>query len=79
MGLLKQILTLPLAPLRGAIWVAEKVEEEAQNQLYDPILIEQDLLILQEQREDGLIGAAEAEEREEELIQRLIIANNPGL
>ena len=34
-GLITGLLTLPLAPVRGVAWVAEKVAEEAEKELYD--------------------------------------------
>ncbi len=35
MGLFTGVLTLPLAPVRGLVWVAEQVQDEAESQLYD--------------------------------------------
>ena len=35
MGLFTGLLTLPLAPVRGVVWVAEQVAQEADRQLYD--------------------------------------------
>ena len=30
MGLIMGLLTLPLAPVRGTVWIAERLEEQAQ-------------------------------------------------
>jgi hypothetical protein len=43
MGLIKGLLTLPLAPVRGTVWVAEQVQEEAERQYYDPAVIRREL------------------------------------
>ena len=43
MGLIKGLLTLPLAPVRGTVWVAEQVQEEAERQYYDPAVIRRQL------------------------------------
>ncbi|MCX4404151.1 gas vesicle protein GvpG [Streptomyces sp. NBC_01764] len=32
MGLLTQLVTFPLMPARGAVWVVERVREEAENE-----------------------------------------------
>jgi hypothetical protein len=44
MGLLTGLLTLPLAPVRGTIWIAERLLEEAERELNDPAAIEQQLV-----------------------------------
>ena len=33
MGLFVGLLTLPLAPIRGTVWIAEKLAEEAAREL----------------------------------------------
>ncbi|WP_418605923.1 gas vesicle protein GvpG [Georgenia sp. SUBG003] len=35
MGLLSGLLTLPLAPVRGTVWVAQQVLDEAEREYYD--------------------------------------------
>ena len=75
MGLITGILTLPLAPVRGVIWVAEKVQQEAERQWRDPEAIHAALADLEERRERGLIDEGEADQLEEELIQRLLEAD----
>ena len=35
MGLFTALLTLPLAPVRGTVWIAEKLQEQAELELYD--------------------------------------------
>lgn len=78
MGLITGLLTLPLAPVRGVIWVAEKVEQEAQRQYDDPAAIQQQLDELEEQRSAGLIDDEDARAREELLVQRLIEGGRRG-
>lgn len=72
MGLLTGLLTLPLAPVRGTIWVAERVLEEAERQLNDPELIEAQLLAAEEAHERGELTDEEFERVEEDLIERLL-------
>jgi len=71
MGLLTGLLTLPLAPVRGTIWVAERLLEEAERELNDPAAIEQQLLEAEEQYERGEISADDFERIEDELLRRL--------
>ena len=71
MGLFTGLLTLPLAPVRGVVWIAEKVADEADRQLYDEQRIRAELLQLELDAEDGLLDEGEQATREEELIKRL--------
>jgi len=74
MGLFTGLLTLPLAPVRGVMWVAEQVVEEADRQLYDEANIRRELLQLEMEHEDGQIGEEERNAREDELFERLAIS-----
>jgi len=72
MGLLTGLLTLPLAPVRGTIWIAERLTEEAERQLRDPKVIEQQLAAADEAYARGELTAEELDEIEEELLGRLL-------
>ena len=72
MGLFTGLLTLPLAPVRGTVWVAEQVLEEAERQYYDPAVIRRQLEEVDRLRQDGKISEEEAEEMEDELVARLM-------
>ena len=71
MGLFTGLLTLPLAPVRGVVWVAEQVTEELERQLYDEDSIRREMLQLELDHEDGLISEEERQVREEALLERL--------
>ena len=75
MGLLTGVLTLPLAPVRGLAWVAGQLQDEAENQLYDEDRIRAELLQLELDGEDGLVDESERVARENELFERLGIAD----
>jgi len=66
------LLTLPLAPVRGTVWIAEKLQEQAELELYDESAIEVGLLELQVARESGAYEESEIEEAEDALIERLM-------
>ena len=53
MGLISGLLTLPLAPVRGTVWLAERIQEQAESELYDETAIRAGLLELEQARETG--------------------------
>jgi hypothetical protein len=71
MGLITGLITLPLAPVRGTVWIAERLLEEAERQLNDPEAIEQQLLDAEARNERGEITDDELEQIEDELLRRL--------
>ena len=79
MGLISAILTAPLAPVKGVAWIAEQVHDEAMRELYDPDSIQRTLDKVQLDRELGVIDDAEADRREDELLERLIEVTQRGV
>jgi hypothetical protein len=75
MGLLTGLLGLPLAPLRGAVVVADQVLHQAEETYYDPAAIRAELEEVDRLRADGQLTEAEAEEWEDALIDRLMESN----
>ena len=71
MGLLTGLLTLPLAPVRGTMWVAERLLEEAERELDDPQTIAAQLDEAEERFQRGEISAEEYELLEDALMRRL--------
>lgn len=71
MGLFTGLLTLPLAPVRGVAWVADQVANEVERQMYDEDQIRAELLQLEMEFDDGLIGEEERNMLEDELVERL--------
>ncbi|MFL5951075.1 MAG: gas vesicle protein GvpG [Gaiellaceae bacterium] len=71
MGLLTGLLTLPLAPVRGTMWVAERLLEEAEREVDDPRNIEAQLLDAEARFERGEITSDEYELLEDALMRRL--------
>jgi cytochrome c-type biogenesis protein CcmH/NrfG len=74
MGLFTALVTLPLAPVRGVVWVADQVAQEADRQLHDPARLRGELLQLELDRDQGLIGEEEFTARMEELLERIAAA-----
>jgi hypothetical protein len=72
MGLITGLLTLPLAPVRGTVWIAERLQEQAEAELYDESAIHAALLELDAAREQGLLDEEEIVAAENELLERLV-------
>ncbi|MEV6318115.1 c-type cytochrome biogenesis protein CcmI [Streptomyces sp. NPDC051776] len=71
MGLFTGLLTLPLAPVRGVVWISERIRDEALRQTTDPAVIRERLEEVSEARASGEISEEEAARREKELVHRL--------
>jgi hypothetical protein len=78
-GLFTALITLPLAPVRGAVWVAEKVAAEADRQLYDESHIRSELLQVEMACDEGRISEEERADLEEDLFGRLAIARRRAI
>lgn len=75
MGLVTGLLTLPLAPLRGSVAVAEQVRKHAEAQFYDPTIIRTQLDEVERQRAAGVLTEEEATAWEDQLVDRLLIGS----
>jgi hypothetical protein len=78
MGLISGLLTLPLAPVRGTVWLAKILEAEAEDQLYDESSIMAALMELEAARDTGEHSEEEIEESENALVERLIALRGTG-
>jgi hypothetical protein len=77
-GLISGLLTLPLAPVRGTVWLAERIQEQAEAELYDEDVIRAQLMEIDAAREAGEIDEEEATQAEDQLLERLIAARELG-
>jgi chorismate mutase len=73
-GLITGLVTLPLAPLRGVVAVAEQVRRQAEEEYFDPVRIRELLTDVQRRREDGDLSDEEATALEDELVERLVVS-----
>jgi Gas vesicle protein G len=73
-GLFKELVLLPLAPVRGTLWVTEQIAQEAEAQLYDEDRIKRELIQLDFEEQAGRISKEERERIERDLFERLAIA-----
>ena len=71
MGLFTGLLLLPLAPLRGTIWIADQLAAYAERELNDETTIRRLLVEAEIALENGELTEADYERVEEELLERL--------
>jgi hypothetical protein len=71
MGLLSGVLLLPLAPVRGVIWISDRLIDAAETELNDPGVIRARLTALNRALEDGEIDLPQFEREEEHLLDLL--------
>jgi Gas vesicle protein G len=73
-GLFTSLITLPLAPVRGAAWVVEQVAEEAERQLYDESRIRRELLQLELDHDAGLVSDETYRTHADDLLRHMAAA-----
>ena len=78
MGFLTGLVLLPLAPLRGTIWLAERLTEVAERELDDEALFRRLIVEAEIAFESGELSEAEYEQVEDELLERLELARRDG-
>jgi Gas vesicle protein G len=71
MGLLTELLLVPLAPARIALWSVDQLIETATRQALDPAAIRLALADLSRRFDEGLVSAEEFEALEEQILDRL--------
>jgi len=78
MGLISGILGLPLAPVRGTVWIADQVLQAAEEDYYDPGAIRAALDEVDRQRQAGELTEQEATAQEDALVERLLEGQQRG-
>jgi hypothetical protein len=77
-GLITGLLTLPLAPVRGTVWLAQIIQAEAESRELDEPSILAALQELELAREAGEFSEEEIEEAEDQLVERLMALRGVG-
>jgi hypothetical protein len=74
MGFLTDLLTFPvMGPIKGIVWIAEKVNEQVEKELYDEDKVRGQLMEMELRLDLGEISEEEYLEVEEVLLERLRI------
>jgi hypothetical protein len=71
MGLITGLLTLPLAPVRGTVWIAEQLAAEAERELREAQSPRRRLIEAERRLDLGLLTVEEYEVIEEEALEAL--------
>lgn len=72
MGFFSELLLLPLAPVRGVVWVGGKIADQVDHQMNDPAVIRAQIDELDSAFDRGEITETERDEQQEVLLQRLV-------
>ena len=72
MGLLTKVLAAPVSgPIKGFTWIAKKLAEKVESEVFDPKKIQRELEDLQMRYDLGQITEDELEQGETLLLERL--------
>jgi hypothetical protein len=78
MGLLTELLLVPFAPARIALWSVDQVIETAMREHLNPEAIRRELAELSRLFDEGQISLEEFEAREDQILERLdSVRNSP--
>jgi Gas vesicle protein G len=77
LGLIKELVLLPGAPLRFTVWVADKVAEEADRKEFSPEAGVQKIEDIERKRERGEISEDEAAEIEGKILEQQVERARP--
>lgn len=72
MGLLSAIVSLPLAPVRGVIWLGEVIQDQVDQQLHDPANIRRELDDIDRAAAAGQLSDEEHRRAQQEVLDRMI-------
>ena len=72
MGLLSGLLTLPLAPVRGVLWLGRTLEDEARRKWSDPSAVRRQIAEADAAYDAGVLTAEERDRIQDELVARLL-------
>lgn len=78
MGLITTLLTLPLAPVRGTVWLAQIIQAEVESRELDEPSILAALQELEVAREAGDFSEEEIEQAEDALVEQLMALRGVG-
>jgi gas vesicle protein GvpG len=78
MGLIKEIVLLPVAPFRGTLWVAERIADQVEQERYGDGAVVEQLDRLEEAKQSGELDEREAAEREEEILEEQLVRAAPA-
>ncbi|MFG3614433.1 gas vesicle protein GvpG [Nocardia exalbida] len=73
MGLLSTILSLPVAPVRGVIWLGEVIQDQVDQKMHDPATMRREL-----EEIDAAAAAGQLSEEERKQAQQAVLDRMTG-
>ena len=70
MGLIKELVLLPIAPVRGVGWVAERIAEQVEQEHMSPGAAVRQIDELEEKRERRELSEEEAAQLEQQILEQ---------
>jgi len=70
-GLVTGLLTLPLAPVRGTVWIAEQLAAQAEREMLSDRALRRQLVEAERAFDAGELTLQEYETIEDELLERI--------
>jgi len=71
MGIFSAVLGLPLAPVRGVVWLGDIVRRQVEEELYSPAALRRQLDDIDNARASGQLSEEEAARAEEQVVARM--------
>ncbi|KWX62484.1 gas vesicle protein GvpG [Mycobacterium sp. NAZ190054] len=77
MGILSAIVTLPLAPVRGVVALAEVIQRQVEQEMRNPANTRRQLEVLEEARERGEISPEDEQAVQEQILESRVAPSAP--
>ncbi|MFG2447097.1 gas vesicle protein GvpG [Nocardia fluminea] len=71
MGLITSLLGLPLAPVRGVIWLSEVIQDQVEGQLRDPAALSGELEDIDRAAEEGRLTEEDRTRAQQAVLDRV--------
>lgn len=78
MGIFTAILGLPLAPVRGVVWISEIVRRQVEEELYSPAALRRRLEEVDDARASGQMSEEEAAQAEGQILDSMTHRKRAG-
>jgi Gas vesicle protein G len=73
MGLMKELVLLPVAPVRGTLWVAERIADQVESEQGGGAAAVQQIEQIERAEERGELDEREAAERQERVVEEQLV------
>lgn len=73
MGLMKELVLLPVAPVRGTLWVADRIADEIEREHGGGAAAVRELEQVEEAQRRGELDEREAAERQERIVEEQLM------